>query len=154
MLLLFLILISYLSSILMTAQHYNFISILYTLLPKMPHQIRRNTNIHTHTHTHAHTNILIRAHKCMLINANSCTHAYTCTNRHTFIHMCIITHTQRHAGTLFLLLSLLGFHQFYKKKKLIYHCMLFSKCNNYNSKQHMLIHVKFDCSKRSITVNK
>ena len=82
----------------------------------------------------------------MLINASSHTHA------NTPIHMRINTRRQRHACTSFLHLSQLRFDRFHKKK-FTFHCMLIIKCNNFNSKQCMSTHLKFDGFKCSITVN-
>ena len=87
MLPLFIILISYLSSILITAQSYNFIGELwaYTLLPKMPHHTCRHTNIHTHAHTCTHTNTQT--------NAGIYAH-HTHTHTHTLEYALAHKHTQ------------------------------------------------------------
>ena len=64
---------------------------------------------------------------------HACSSMQVRTYMHTPICAYINTRTQRHARTPFLNLGLLGFDKFYKKK-IIYHCMLIGKCNNYDSK--------------------
>ena len=125
-------------------------------LTHTPTHTRPHAHMYTHTHKRTHTQILIKyflAHihnnECTLIRSHLCLHAHQCKLVHTRTHQhtCINTRIQRRVRMLFLHLGQLRFDQFYKDKVYLSLYAYISKCSNYNSKQRMLIHAKFDGSK-------
>ena len=95
-----------------------------------------------------HAFAFIRASICILINASLYTLACTYTR--------VQTHALKDTHARYFYIQDDWDLTSFIKEKFICHCMLISKCSNYNPKQRTLTHVglKFGGSKRSIIVNK